>query len=173
MLSRPRLIAGSIIIVLTGLFLFFYQFFGLKYYIDAVIQINGLSQESKDKAINDFYGSPSDPSFHGGILASTIVNNNKIRGLWIWGTGGLKYFRTGTNSVFSSFSICAGGNWRDDNQQINKNDNINLEEWGAKAKQGTFVTIYLEADIIREAVAYDWWFFAPATMEYLDKTCAK
>jgi hypothetical protein len=169
---RSRIIAGAVIIALTLILLVLYQFFGLKYYLDAINLINSLPKESKEIAVGDFYGSSDNQINYGGILAHIDTNNNTIRGLWVWGKSGLKYIKANTQSTFSSFSICAGGHWQDDDQIITKKVNVGLEEWNTNSKQGHFIKIFIDSGMIKEAVDYDWWAFAPAGREYLEKTCS-
>lgn len=148
-------------------------FSGFTKYIEARWVIYNLPSDKKN-VIWDQYLGKDDPYLYSGILAG--ITTNYFPGIWVWGKGGLHYFKTDEYSVFSFFSGCKDEvlNSLNDNQKITIDRDIysDLKEWRSRTKQGQYVVVMIarpenggNLGNLREAKANDWWPFSPKEMK--------
>jgi hypothetical protein len=170
---KVGVIVGSIIVIFIVTFLFLYQFFGLKYIINAISSINSPTTADQERSYSLLSGTDSPNSLNRGILARINSNKNNLVGIWIWNLRGLYHYRAGDETKLSLFSICNGEKWKNP-AKINKEIDVEFKEWLNRSKQGDYVEISLSDNgkIIEEVSVYDWWvFISPMPFEYFQTTC--
>jgi hypothetical protein len=158
---------------LAGLGAGFYLNKGLYEYSKALIVIQLLSKEQKQKAAAEFFDLET-PTLYSGML--TKIGKNAVG---LWGKKGPRVFETDENSVYSFFSICESLSPTREagSLPILKETYFSLEEWSAKARVGDFATVlpsYDDSRKLREIYSYDWWAFVPqAGADNLKKQCER
>ena len=161
-------VVGLILVLFTGVELL-YQFGGLKYYLQAIVYVNNLPEQTKKIVSDEFYG--TDPNIYTGILAG--VWGGKI---WVWGRSGLKYFNTDKDSTYSFTNGCTRDVLHPADTtktfKIERQVYFDISEWEAEVKPGNFVAVLI-ADKnsggilgnLREVYAYNWWIFMQKDMQ--------
>lgn len=159
-----------------------YQFGGLKYYLQASLAITKLSGEAKNHAIDNFYWAGHSSFDYSGTLAT--INKKGYGGVWVWGTGGPKYFKADQYTVYSFYDPCddslmetLGGEGDSKKVRIGRTIDTDIKVWAQKAKPGDYVTIRIACNgcggtpgNLREVATYGWWIFLPTNIR---DTCAK
>lgn len=151
----------SLLVLFSLFFVVLYQFGGLKYFINAMIQINNLEKEIKQQAQQDFRGNDN-KNVHKGLLGNSWKNK-----ILVWTMSGPKIFTSDKYSVYSFYDICG---------DINSNDLIDVAtsistdimEWNKQVKSGDYVIVQISQaenggniGNLREIYAYNWWGFLP------------
>lgn len=155
-----------------------YQFGGLKNYVLATREISKLSDDQRDRALQNFNGRIGENGYRGML---GYVNKIGSGGLWIWGKNGPKYFSADEYTVYSIFTGCSdqilNAKPEDGEIEVARRVYTNVSEWSRDIKNGSYVTIFLAGEgnggnigKIREIWAFDWWNFLPKSMGEL---CAK
>jgi len=169
-----KVFIGIVLIVIVIISAYLYLYFGFKYVIEALSYISYLPiAEQRDiysniSVINNNYV---------GLLANINLRKNKINGIWVWTTKGLRYFNSDKNTIFSDFRTCEDQKWKTSNSRVYKDSNIGSGEWLRNTKEGDYVEINFEhigkSDLkIQEITSYDWWVFIPGLpSEYFNQTC--
>lgn len=153
-----------------------YQYGGLKIYYQAIRKINQLPVEDRVIANNNFLNL-GDSNLYGGILAGTTSFG--IPRIWVWGSRGLRLFKTDKYTVYSFFSIC-----NEEILKLEKKDGTvftvdrsiftDINQWKDKFKQGYFVVVMIASEgnggnigYAREVKLHDWWAFMPIDISAL------
>ena len=106
---------------------------------------------------------------------------NKFDRIWVWGTGGLRSFKTDEYSVYSRYDGCnpeilaklnAG-----ESGVIEREIDTDFYSWRQKAKTGDYVRVFVatpemggKEGNLREIYTYNFWLFLQRGMEV---RCAK
>ncbi len=160
-----------IIFVSIGSFIFF--FFGITKIWEAFSYINTLDQQLKENSVRQLRNFPKSGVYSG--IYSQQVTFNKTSTIWLFNYDGLKKFKTNSNTVFSSFSLCKDERWKNPQQNITKNANMNYQDWQKSLKQGDYIQVITSKEDernVKEITSYDWWAFSSQIpVNYFQKRC--
>ena len=177
MVKRWVWIFGIVISLLFAIFCYLlYAVWGGKFYFEARKSISHLPLDQKAVAENIFDSKGN--YMYSGIYMG--VFDDWLKGVWIWGQKGPRFFRSDEFTAYSYFQICTPENL----ENLNKSGAITprrdvdseIRVWADKVKVGDFVAIQLATPEhggnlggLREALANDWWVFNSAIP--IDKQC--
>lgn len=175
-MRRFFIIFGIILLVFTLIFLYLYQFLGLKYYIRASVDLKKQSGGSRISESQDYFRLATETEYRGIVASISIKDNEGV--LRVWGSKGLKIFKIDKSTILSYYKTCNTSIFDKlkNEQTINIDDRLifnNPKEIIQNTKQGYFVDIFTKntSDKAVEIYAYDsWWTFLPLV---LDDICKK
>lgn len=166
-------ILGTSLIFVALLTTFIYWFFGVNYIISAYVKIKNIPESSINALVSLNSRDWWDRQAKGILLRK--YGKDRLKGVLVWNLDGIKYYKSGENIKFNSFSICEDGKWNNTGAKMPKNVNINYDSWEKKTKQGDFVEFLLSGEgYVEDITVYDWWVFAqPLPYSYFELTCKK
>lgn len=165
-----KLLIG-VLVVSVILFGFLYWRGGLACYLKSIRYINTLDGAEREKAKLSFYGNDKQDTY-GGIVAG--VWTGKYAGVWLWTRGGLRFFPSSKESVFSYFNGCIDGvpikPVVGEKYRLNREIYLNIAEYKKQVNNCDFGEIRLFPDgldsgNIWEIWTNDWWPFMQTNMK--------
>lgn len=143
-----------------------YEYGGLKYYLSAVSAIKKLPEEERLQSREAFDGEQEDQ--YSGTLIK--VDTKGFGGAWIWGRKGPKYFKADKYSIFSYYNACeaatAASAQSAETFEIERVIDTDIKVWQGKVGVGDWTSIILTVEgqggtigNIKEAISYDEWLF--------------
>lgn len=168
---KLKIILGSIIILLVFLFIYLYQFLGMKYLLNAISYIELPYIQNRSEAYDLLSNSHSPSNLKRGILGRINNGNHSLNGVWIWDLKGVKYYRADDKTAYSYFSMCDDEEWKKQGAMAKKT--IDSQQWEKRAKPGDYVEMATHNNSnIQEIVDYDWLFLVkPLPWDYFENTC--
>ena len=142
---------------------------GLVQYVRAVWMVSRLSEERRPGVEKILWGEG-----YTGFLAYIDVSGSSV---WVWGKNGLVRYHSDDYTGLYKYSICneLAMSYIEAQKPYSPGISVTdvMSEWAKWVKPGDYVAIEGGgAPTVRGIRAYDWWVFAPLSVEEIKAQCA-